>query len=302
MSEENRLMDSAADDLAAFLEDDGFGGSENVANETNTEYTPAEEETTNTNTEILDFFETGQNVDFQDEPEGEAEEEDVEGAVFGFNNNVPTLGADPEDQKDPSEYPCYSLKRYRGNFDIDTKGFLQRIVSSIVPKVNSPVTGKMRENPDFYGPIWITVTLIFVVALCNNLIAYYETYTSGKEFAFKWSQMSTCGGIFLGYGLLMPAIFWLVSQGFMTNVPTLKFLYCVYGYSLIAYLPIFVLFVFTSNTVRTVLIVLVAAFTAFSLFTRLWSQYKDSKTAVILLIVFMGIHAVLGLATKVIFL
>lgn len=82
---------------------------------------------------------------------------------------------------------CLNLETYRAYFDIDADDILLRMKSAIfdfykpehfrINVVGTTKTDSMK-GPDLYGPFWITMTLVFFVAVRNqernqmNLLVY----------------------------------------------------------------------------------------------------------------------------------
>lgn len=74
---------------------------------------------------------------------------------------------------------CFKIETYIAYFDIDTNDFFDRIKHSLLffylpDKFRSEVIGVVRtenlKGPDLYGPLWITMTLVFFVAVSYLLI------------------------------------------------------------------------------------------------------------------------------------
>ena len=69
---------------------------------------------------------------------------------------------------------CLSLDAYRAYFDIDAEDIVKRMKSSMLDfykpdYFRSEVIGTHKtdalKGPDLYGPFWITMTLVFFVAV-----------------------------------------------------------------------------------------------------------------------------------------
>jgi hypothetical protein len=79
---------------------------------------------------------------------------------------------------------CTRMDTYRNYFDMDTIDIQNRIKNSILmcympDKFRVAVIGAERNDatkgPDLYGPLWITMTLVFLLAVSCYLIRYANT-------------------------------------------------------------------------------------------------------------------------------
>ena len=69
---------------------------------------------------------------------------------------------------------CLTLDTYKAYFDIDTEDVVLRLKSALLlfylpDRFRSEVVGVVRDDnhkgPDLYGPLWVTMTLVFFVAV-----------------------------------------------------------------------------------------------------------------------------------------
>jgi hypothetical protein len=52
---------------------------------------------------------------------------------------------------------------------------MQRILSSLVPRLNNNyLVNEIKPNPDLYGPFWISITLIFTIAITGNIVSFFQ--------------------------------------------------------------------------------------------------------------------------------
>lgn len=134
---------------------------------------------------------------------------------------------DPNAQSTPTSYwgmctACFRLETYQSYFDIDTMDVKDRMVAAMThfhqpqyfrdqvigadPRSSASssgggggpgsVSGSMK-GPDLYGPLWITMTLIFFVAVRILIDKIVE-----KTYSFS----NSCGKIFamVGMGVTFP--------------------------------------------------------------------------------------------------
>lgn len=106
------------------------------------------------------------------------------------------------------------------------------------------------KGPDLYGPIWITMTLVFFVAVTSNISIYVHHSFKSKnkleeggvaaeqEWDYDINQLLHATWILYSFSVGLPALFYVVFRVAGVNGLGLVDLICVYGYSLVAYLPV----------------------------------------------------------------
>lgn len=59
---------------------------------------------------------------------------------------------------------------------------LSRIKSAVVPPFKEDFLETIQPNPDFYGPLWIHTTLIFLLGTVGNISNYiYSKFSDDEE-------------------------------------------------------------------------------------------------------------------------
>jgi len=184
---------------------------------------------------------------------------------------------------------CFRIEGYLPYFDVDTRQVGDRISAALLRFLqpdyfrtnvigeedsmnsntnNSPI---YRKGPDLYGPFWITMTLIFVIAATSNLSAYMHhlqktrhshggnsssnaaagsmdtngtssvpTYpSSAKEeevFEYDLRHLLRAGTVLSVFVWVVPSLLWLACTCMgMPNISWPLWV-CVYGYSMTPYL------------------------------------------------------------------
>jgi hypothetical protein len=95
----------------------------------------------------------------------------------GANNNDPA--ADPATKK----YSVWQIEYYQQYFNVNTSDVTSRILGSMVPTfAQNYLLTKIRPNPDLYGPFWVSVTLIFSIAIAGNIQSFFQQFGS----KFQW--------------------------------------------------------------------------------------------------------------------
>lgn len=113
------------------------------------------------------------------------------------------------------------------------------------------------KGPDLYGPIWITFTLVFCAAVTSNMSLYLHHSKSHRLFAksmidgggvaaeeewdYDLNKLLHAMWILYGYSFGLPTVVYC-AMGMIGNNSsnTIRFveLICLYGYSLVPYLPV----------------------------------------------------------------
>jgi hypothetical protein len=92
---------------------------------------------------------------------------------FGSMNTGATTLAAPQSRWEAC-VSCFRMSTYTAYFDVDTNDIGDRLVGAVrlfyLPdKFRSEIVGACRtetlKGPDLYGPLWITMTLVFFVAV-----------------------------------------------------------------------------------------------------------------------------------------
>ncbi|XP_031093501.1 protein YIPF1 homolog [Ipomoea triloba] len=130
-----------------------------------------------------------------------------------------------------------SVSSYTQYFNVDTDVVMNRLMSSL-----NPTTGdffsKIDANPDLYGLIWISTTLVFVLSSFGNCATYImrkrsETVTSWT-FDVSYVNVATC--TIYGYTFIVPLGFYFLLQYLGLNASIIRF-WCLWGYSLFIFIP-----------------------------------------------------------------
>jgi len=117
------------------------------------------------------------------------------------------------------------------------------------------------KGPDLYGPIWITLTLVFFVAVTSNMSLYIHHHKKNvvdeggiaaeEEWDYDINQLLHATWILYSFSIGLPTLFYFVLRlvgvgvvgsgsvsGSGQNSLGLVELICLYGYSLVPYLPV----------------------------------------------------------------
>lgn len=106
----------------------------------------------------------------------------------------------------------------------------------------------IQSRPDFYGPFWVSTTLVFLVALFSNLVSYSNYKAKVLEHGlpedleawhYSVDELSMTASLVTFYVTLLPAFLWFLFwfRG-CTKYYTLMETMCAYGYSLSIFIPL----------------------------------------------------------------
>jgi hypothetical protein len=94
-----------------------------------------------------------------------------------MNTNASTMSLPQQQTRWQVCMSCFRMETYMAYYDIDTSDIINRIKCSMIyfyqpDKFRSEVIGICRSDnlkgPDLYGPLWITMTLVFIVAVSTE--------------------------------------------------------------------------------------------------------------------------------------
>ena len=102
---------------------------------------------------------------------------------------------------------------------------------------------EIKSKPDFFGPIWYLITLIFALTVLSNLARFlgymFESDARLNELAtFKFTLLFKSSAVCFGTWLLAPATFLVLLYvlGQRLNGTQVAEMYCIWGYSYIFYI------------------------------------------------------------------
>ena len=135
---------------------------------------------------------------------------------------------------------CFSVEYYRPYFDVDTEDVLLRLKSAL--SLSSTFLDVVKENPDAYGPWWISTTLIFLMAVTSHMAGLM---VHGRDYEFDFQVVSIAACTVYTYVAILGAAIFLGLNYWLKTPLTLLQCFCVVGYSLTIYLPAALLCVFS---------------------------------------------------------
>lgn len=136
---------------------------------------------------------------------------------------------------------CFSVETYKVFFNVDTADVKDRM-KSVITHFNveghfkDEVLQRNGSGPDLYGPWWISTSLVFVVAVTSNLSMYMHS-DSSADFAYDINHLAHAMTVLYSFVFILPIFLYMAFQCLsIQNFPLLD-LVCLYGYSLVPFIP-----------------------------------------------------------------
>eukprot|EP00761_Pharyngomonas_kirbyi_P002892 gb/GECH01002896.1/.p1 GENE.gb/GECH01002896.1/~~gb/GECH01002896.1/.p1 ORF type:complete len:330 (+),score=61.36 gb/GECH01002896.1/:1-990(+) len=98
------------------------------------------------------------------------------------NNNNDNNNNRDNSRKDSSWSLHYFITRFGAHryFDVDTNQVVDRVVRALLP-FRLSFLDAVKDNPDLYGPFWVTTTLVVVLSVAANLGSYFDFLSSNAS-------------------------------------------------------------------------------------------------------------------------
>ena len=200
----------------------------------------------------------------------------------------------------------FSLDYYIKLFDVDTDEIIQRLSWAMLPRpqfTTNFAKKTIKAKPDLYGPFWISVTLIFSVAIAGNVASYFQM-TKDSHWHYDFHKVTISALIVFLYVALMPmgifAALWTSSPGEAGSKPCFMELACICGYSLAPFLPASLLWLVQISILQWTLVLLCFGLSGGLLTLALWplieqcSQAKSKSYSLIVIILVLNLLLAAG--------
>ncbi|KYN00668.1 PREDICTED: protein YIPF1 [Cyphomyrmex costatus] len=173
----------------------------------------------------------------------------------------------PAKTEDTAQHNFWTIEYYQKFFNVNTNDILEKLKRSMIPHRSDYLLTHIKPNPDLYGPFWISVTLVFAIAISENMVNYLQTASSNKyHWRYNFHIVTYAATIIFLYAWIVPLGLWGTLK--LTNrysaeevigyyVPGLLELLCLYGYSLSIYIPVVFLWIIQINWLQWSLVILV---------------------------------------------
>ena len=166
----------------------------------------------------------------------------------------------------------WHLTYYHSYFDVSTFTVLLRLQKTVNPL--APNDFFEGSSPDFYCPIWICFTLVFVFTAGGNLAEYTDSIDTIDWVA---NLTKTTAALLLFFGLLFSIP--LLCRYLLYRIdsqPSFPCLLSLYGYSLVLYIPAGILCSFPIHWGRAVVLSVAAAWSAGLMGKNYWREFEST--------------------------
>ena len=143
---------------------------------------------------------------------------------------------------------CCTLQAYQPYFDVDTSHVTARLRAAMLQfyapdhfrtAVVGDVPTETLKGPDLYGPVWIALTLVFVLAACSNIYDFWEhakakrqaTDTPVETFQVDIYHLMSACNVVLVFVFGLASAFWMAASCLGLRGTPWALWVCVYGYS-----------------------------------------------------------------------
>ncbi|KAK1298782.1 hypothetical protein QJS10_CPB14g01649 [Acorus calamus] len=190
-------------------------------------------------------------------------------------------GTAGDQQASSSWTGIFSISSYSPYFDVDTEDVVDRIMNSLYP-TRGNFFRKIDGNPDLYGPLWISTTLVFILAALGNCATYLMDGRSDPNTAWNFdvSYVNWAASVIYGYVILLPAAFYFLLQYFGSPASLVR-LWCMWGYSLFVFVPSCLLLVVPAEIFRWIVILVAGSASSCFVGLNLKSYVEGSDLLVV---------------------
>lgn len=207
-----------------------------------------------------------------------------------------TLGGEGDGEQSTNKWNgVFSVSSYTEYFNVDTDLVLNRLMSSL-----NPTTGdffsKIDANPDLYGLIWISTTLVFVLSSIGNCATYLMQSDSNSSWNFDVNYVNVAACSVYGYALLVPLGFYFLIRYMGISASLIRF-WCLWGYSLFVLVLSSFLLIIPVEFLRWT-ITIAAATTSASFVALNLRTYVQSDDLMIILVASFALQAALTIFIK----
>jgi hypothetical protein len=199
------------------------------------------------------------------------------GGQYGSNGNTDNTNSNSPFFRFPTWGGCMNclrLESYTQYFDVDTADVSARIKAAMTTfwkpdQFRTAILGEAGtddyKGPDLYGPLWVCMTLIFIIAVTSNLSAYMHHQQSSHAHHRSHSSSSSSGSnstntnndgsgaadeqefendlhhlvraltVVSTFVFGVPTFFWLATICLGMPGVSLALWICCYGYSMVPY-------------------------------------------------------------------
>ncbi|KAK7385725.1 hypothetical protein VNO78_31543 [Psophocarpus tetragonolobus] len=180
----------------------------------------------------------------------------------------------------------FSISSYSQYFNVDTDVVIIRLISSLNP-VAGDFFSKIDANPDLYGLIWISTTLVFVLASLGNLATFLmqKHANSSISWSFDVNYVNVAACSIYGYAIVVPLAYYFFLQYMGSNASLIRF-WCMWGYSLTIFIMSSFLLIIPVEFLRWIIILLTGVASASFVALNLRSYIDGNELSVAIIAAF----------------
>jgi len=212
---------------------------------------------------------------------------------------------------------CMNIESYKAYFDIDADDIVTRVRSAFLyfhmpEHFRNSVVGPMKmeglKGPDLYGPFWITMTLIFFIGATANIHGYVHR-NDIDEFDYDINHLVHAAAFLITFSFALPTVLWMTTTCCMSmHVLQLAEWLCLYGYSLVFYMPAVILSIIPISLVAWVALGVATGASCLLVIRNVAPSLMSAETpgagkpkGTPIIFVILGSHTVFFLALKLTF-
>ncbi|XP_012454209.1 uncharacterized protein LOC105776216 isoform X2 [Gossypium raimondii] len=220
----------------------------------------------------------------------------------GSGRGYQTLEAPAEsfEQQPPNNWKgVFNISSYTQYFNVDTDVVINRLISSFHPTAGD-FFNKIEANPDLYGLIWITTTLVFMLSCFGNFATYLmQKHTDGTTtWSFDVGYVNVAASGIYGYAIAVPMAFYFLLQYLGSNASLIRF-WCMWGYSLSIFMPTAFLLLIPVEFLRWIIILITGTASSCFVALNLRSYIEGGNDLTIIVIAAFLLQMALSIFIKV---
>lgn len=202
-----------------------------------------------------------------------------------------------EEEEEEESVSMFSREFYQRMFDVDTVQVLDRIFRSLVP-FRKNFFETVGGRPDLYGLVWVSSTLVFVIASAGNFTNFVRHFIYPQiPFVYDFNKLPYGALAVFLYVLLVPLILWGVLAWIDDFQLTLIQAYCLYGYAMAIFIPAALISIAPFNAVKYPAIFIAGAISFAHIALSLWDILSLRRLVqIIALVLLLACHVAITFA------
>lgn len=171
------------------------------------------------------------------------------------------LLGDKKQEQNSFEVPCcgwMSVRYYQPYFDVDTADVKSRLFAALFFCKSEPFMTIVANKPDAYGPVWVSSSLVFSLAVTSHISSWMAARATGAAWEYDFESVISLASLVYGFlCFVSAALYFTMRQIEASTSPTTVL--CVYGYSLTIFIPASVVLILPYDLLDWVVLLAAAA-------------------------------------------